>query len=138
MELFKKAIAEFIGTCVLVVFGCGVAVVTGADTVATSLAFGISIVAMPYSIGNVSACHINPAVSLGLLVAHKMSFKDFLVYLGAQLVGAILGAAILFAIFYNMRSGLTYGANQIQSALMNNGSITAGSYVLAVVSEIVL
>jgi len=142
MELFKKALAEMIGTCVLVVIGCGVAVTTGcsdnAGIVATSLAFGLSIVAMAYSIGNVSGCHINPAVSLGLLVAHKMSVKDFLVYIAAQLVGAILGAAILFAIFYNMRSGLTYGANQIQPDLMNNGSITAGSYVLAVVSEIVL
>jgi aquaporin Z len=132
-----------VGTCVLVVLGCGVAVATGcegnAGIVATALAFGLSIVAMAYSIGNVSGCHINPAVSLGLLVAHKMSFKDFLVYIGAQLVGAILGAAILFAIFYNhSRSGLTYGANQIQTALMSNGQITAGSYVLAVFSEIVL
>jgi aquaporin Z len=86
MELFKKAIAEMIGTCVLVVLGCGVAVATGcegnAGIVATSLAFGLSIVAMAYSIGNVSGCHINPAVSLGFLVAKKMSLKDFLVYLG--------------------------------------------------------
>lgn len=144
MELFKKALAEMIGTAVLVVIGCGVAVTTGcsdnAGIVATSLAFGLAIVAMAYSIGNVSGCHINPAVSLGLLVAHKMSFKDFLVYVGAQLVGAILGSAILFAIFYNMReTGLSYGANQIQWALFEGvGNITAGSYLLAVLSEIVL
>jgi aquaporin Z len=145
MELFKKAIAEMIGTCVLVIMGCGVAVVTGCQgsdgLIATSLAFGLSIVAMAYSIGNVSGCHINPAVSLGLLVAHKMSFKDFLVYIGAQLVGAILGATILYFIFWQGRgnSSLTYGANQIQAVLMNsNGEITAGSYVLAVLSEIVL
>jgi aquaporin Z len=143
MELFKKAIAEMIGTCVLVVIGCGVAVTTGcsdnAGIVATSLAFGLSIVAMAYSIGSVSGCHINPAVSLGLLVAHKMSLKDFFVYIAAQLVGAILGAAILFAIFYNVRTNLSYGANQIQTALLDaNGNITAGSYVLALLSEIVL
>jgi len=143
MELFKKAIAEMIGTCVLVVIGCGVAVTTGcsgnAGIVATSLAFGLSIVAMAYSIGNISGCHINPAVSLGFLVARKMSVKDFFVYIAAQLVGAILGAAILFAIFYNARTSLGYGANQIQAALLDaNGDITAGSYILAVLSEIVL
>lgn|SRR5574344_1082191 len=140
MELFKKAIAEFIGTCVLVVFGCGVAVVTGADTVATSLAFGLSIVAMAYSIGNVSGCHINPAVSLGLFVAHKMSFKEFLVYIAAQLVGAIFGAAILYFIFWQGRgSTTTYGANQIQPILYGtDGKLYAGSYALAVLSEIVL
>jgi aquaporin Z len=143
MELFKKAIAEMIGTCVLVVIGCGVAVTTGctgnAGIVATSLAFGLSIVAMAYSIGNISGCHINPAVSLGLLIAHKMSVKDFLVYVAAQIVGAILGAAILYAIFYNYdRSGLTYGANQVQEALLSNGRLTVGSYILALVSEIVL
>jgi aquaporin Z len=151
MELFKKAIAELIGTCVLVVLGCGVAVATGcegnAGIVATALAFGFSIVAMAYSIGNVSGCHINPAVSLGFLVAKKMSLKDFLVYLAAQLVGAILGATILYFIFWNERgAGLTYGANQIQVALMSqsgsglstNYTITASSYVLAVLSEIVL
>ena len=169
MELFKKAIAEMIGTCVLVVLGCGVAVATGcvsnAGIIATSLAFGLSIVAMAYSIGNVSGCHINPAVSLGFLVAHKMSFKEFLVYIAAQLVGAILGAAILYCIFWQFRgagnvfytnegflyfangkgSGLSYGANQIQTALehvstdgKDTYTITAGSYVLALLSEIVL
>jgi aquaporin Z len=171
MELFKKAIAEMIGTCVLVVIGCGVAVATGcvgnAGIVATSLAFGLSIVAMAYSIGNVSGCHINPAVSLGFLVAHKMSFKDFLVYIAAQLVGAILGATILYFIFWQFRgvgnaayttqgllayangngSDLTYGANQIQDVLkhatttsygLTTLSVSAGSYVLALLSELVL
>ena len=68
----KKYIAEFVGTFVLVLIGCGVAVVTNANVVATALAFGLAIVAMAYSIGNVSGCHVNPAVSLGFLLAKKI------------------------------------------------------------------
>lgn len=91
----RKYVAEFIGTFVLVLMSCGVAVVTGADVVATSLAFGLSIVAMAYSIGNVSGCHVNPAVSFGMLIAKKMSVKDFVCYVIAQVLGAIAGAAVL-------------------------------------------
>jgi aquaporin Z len=97
---------------------------------------------MAYSIGNVSGCHINPAVSLGFLVAHKMSFKDFFVYIAAQLVGAILGAAILFA-SSTMSSARTSAMVRTKSrtALLRRCEwhhITAGSYVLALLSEIVL
>ena len=91
----RKYVAEFIGTFVLVLMSCGVAVVTGADVVATSLAFGLSIVAMAYSIGNVSGCHVNPAVSFAMLIAKKMSVKDFVGYVIAQVLGAIAGAAVL-------------------------------------------
>lgn len=91
----KKYIAEFVGTLVLVLVACGVAVVTGANVVATSLAFGLVIVAMAYSIGNVSGCHINPAVSLAMLLTKKMTLKDFIWYVVAQILGAIAGAAIL-------------------------------------------
>ena len=91
----KKYIAEFVGTFVLVLVGCGVAVVTSASVVATSLAFGLSIVAMAYSIGNVSGCHVNPAVSLAMLINKKMTVKDFLLYVLAQVLGALAGAAVL-------------------------------------------
>ena len=91
----RKYVAEFIGTFVLVLMSCGVAVVTDANVVATSLAFGLSIVAMAYSIGNVSGCHVNPAVSFGMLIAKKMNVKDFVGYVIAQVLGAIAGAAVL-------------------------------------------
>lgn len=102
MDSFKKYIAEFIGTCVLVLAACGTAVVTGCDkTVAngayfmTALAFGLVIVAMAYSIGNVSGCHINPAVSLAVFISKKMDAKDFVGYLIAQFLGGIFGALLL-------------------------------------------
>ena len=103
MESLKKYVAEFIGTFVLVLCACGVAAVTGckvpeAGYVATALAFGLVIVAMAYSIGNVSGCHINPAVSIAMLVSGKMTLKDFAGYLVAQFLGAIAGAAVLMAI----------------------------------------
>ncbi len=103
MESIKKYVAEFIGTFVLVLLACGVAAVTGCEVpqagyVATALAFGLVIVAMAYSIGNVSGCHINPAVSIAMLVSGKMDLKDFAGYVIAQFLGAIAGAATLMAI----------------------------------------
>ena len=100
MNLLKKAIAEFVGTLVLVLVACGVAAVSGckfpeAGYVATALAFGLVIVAMAYSIGNVSGCHINPAVYVAMLISKKMSVKEFVVYLVAQFLGALAGAGIL-------------------------------------------
>ncbi len=98
----KKYLAEFIGTLVLVLFGCGAAVslgcngaVTNAAYIGTALAFGLCIVAMAYSIGNVSGCHINPAVSLGVLMTGGMTVSDFIGYVIAQCAGAIVGAGIL-------------------------------------------
>lgn len=95
----KKYIAEFIGTAVLVLFGTGVAVISGADLVATSLAFGLSIVAMAYVIGSISGCHVNPAVSLAMLLSKKMKVKDFCGYVVAQVLGGLFGTLILFTIF---------------------------------------
>ena len=100
----KKYIAECIGTFVLVFFACGTASVVGCNAEAnaayllTALAFGLVIVAMAYSIGNVSGCHINPAVSIAMLVSGKMSVKDFVGYVAAQFVGAIAGAGCLLAV----------------------------------------
>lgn len=106
----KKYIAEFIGTAVLVIFGCGSAVAANTllgnsgeliplafSTLLIAFAFGLSIVAMAYSIGNVSGCHINPAVSFGMLVAGKMEIKDFIGYVVAQFLGGLAGAGILSA-----------------------------------------
>ncbi len=97
----KKYIAEFIGTFVLVLFGCGVAAVTGCSGEAnaayllTALAFGAVIVAMAYSIGNISGCHINPAVSVAVWINGGMDAKDFAGYVIAQFLGATAGAAVL-------------------------------------------
>ncbi len=97
----KKYIAELIGTFVLVFVACGVAAVTGctaeanAAYILTALAFGGVIVAMAYSIGNISGCHINPAVSIAVWINKGMSTKDFIGYLVSQFVGGILGAAVL-------------------------------------------
>lgn len=99
----KKFLAEFIGTAVLVTFACGTAVVTGCNGAdpsngayaLTALAFGLVIVAMAYSIGNVSGCHINPAVSLGVLINGGIGFGEFILYLIAQCAGATCGALLL-------------------------------------------
>jgi len=91
----KKYIAEFVGTLVLVLVACGVAAITGGNLVPTALAFGLVIVAMAYSIGNVSGCHINPAVSLAMLITKKMNVKDFIGYIVAQILGAIAGSSLL-------------------------------------------
>lgn len=99
----KKYICEFLGTLILVLFGCGVAVITDADVFPTALAFGLSLVIMYYSIGHISGCHLNPAVSFASYLSGKMSGKQFLKYVLAQVLGAILGA-ILLAVILNSTS----------------------------------
>jgi len=94
----KKYLAEFIGTAVLVFAGCGTAVFTNVNIVATALAFGLAVVAMAYTIGPISGCHINPAVSLGALISRKISLKIFCFYVLAQMFGGILGGALLFGL----------------------------------------
>lgn len=116
MSSIKKYIAEFIGTFVLVLFACGTAVAVGCDAASgsgyllTALAFGLVIVAMAYSIGNISGCHINPAVSIAMLVSGKLSLKDFIGYVVAQVAGAIAGAAVLLPIF---GADCGFGANAL-------------------------
>ena len=104
----KKYFAEAIGTCVLVLLGCGTAMLVGCDAAAgggyilTALAFGLSIVAMAYCVGNISGCHINPAVSLGVLLSGKVNgktFAEFIGYVISQIIGALVGAALLAAVF---------------------------------------
>lgn len=116
MNCIKKYLAEFIGTFVLVFFACGTAAVVGCSAengtgyLLTALAFGLVIVAMAYSIGNVSGCHINPAVSIAMLISGKLGIKDFAGYVIAQFLGATAGAATLMA-FVGKESGL--GANAL-------------------------
>jgi aquaporin Z len=108
----KKAIAEFIGTFALVLVGCGAAIIAGMGTGATSIdilgiasAFGLTIVAMAYGIGQVSGCHVNPAVSFGVLVAGRMTPSDFVTYVVAQVLGALAGALVLYLILSGKASG---------------------------------
>ena len=103
MEGLRKYVAECIGTFTLVLIGCGTAMLTGCDKwggyLTTAFAFGLVIVGMAYCVGNISGCHINPAVSLACLISGRMSGKDFGLYFASQTVGAILGAAVLKLIF---------------------------------------
>lgn len=95
--MVKSFSAELFGTMVLVLFGCGAAVLGPApfDQLAVALAFGFAIVAMAYGIGPISGCHVNPAVSLGVFLAGRMTAKEMLVYWVAQFFGALLGAFLL-------------------------------------------
>lgn len=96
----KKMIAEGLGTLILVLFGCGSAVLMGGQIGMTgiSLAFGLAIVAAAYGLGGISGAHLNPAVSLGMVAAGRMSLGEFAGYAVAQVAGAILGALILLTI----------------------------------------
>ena len=101
----KKYLAEAIGTCILVTLGCGTAMLVGCDAangggyILTALAFGLAIVATAYCIGNISGCHVNPAVSLGVLLSGGMKADEFVGYVIAQCIGALGGAGLLAAIF---------------------------------------
>ena len=138
----KKFFAELIGTCVLVTMGCGTAMLVGCDSangggyILTALAFGLSIVAMAYSIGNISGCHINPAVSIAVFCSGKMTASELVQYIVAQVIGAILGSGILAVIFglggvEDMTGG--FGSNGLAGV---NGSVTAGLLVEIVLTFI--
>lgn len=110
----RKYLCEFIGTAVLVLFGCGTAAITGGSLLVTALAFGLSIVAMAYVIGNISGCHVNPAVSLAMLINGKISVKDFIGYVIAQVLGSFAGIALFWAIISCTSYDITligFGAN---------------------------
>lgn len=120
-----KFIVELVGTFSLVLFGCGAAAVAGVDTLAglsgigllgISLAFGLAVVVMAYSIGGISGCHINPAITISMLVAGKIELKEALGYIVAQFIGATLAAFVLMQILNGM-NGFTMG----EYALGSNG-----------------
>lgn len=138
----QKYLAEFIGTAVLVIMGCGTAMLVGTDSangsgyILTAFAFGLVIVGMAYSIGNISGCHINPAVSLGVLISGGITVSDFIGYIVSQVLGALAGAGILAAIFNlgdvkDMTGG--FGSNGLGGV---NDSIVAGLLVEIVLTFI--
>ena len=137
MKDLKKYVAEFIGTFVLVLFACGVAgqfcSVDNSGVLMTALAFGLVIVAMAYSIGNISGCHINPAVSLGVMLTGGMEVGEFIGYVIAQCVGALGGSAILAAIF-----GLGHVTDQTGGFGANGLAGVYGNVLAGLLVEIVL
>lgn len=131
----KKYVAECLGTLTLVFMGCGSAMFLGVQAtgghLAVALAFGLAIVATAYAIGSISGCHINPAVSLAMLMQKKLSGKDFIGYVVAQVVGAILGAALLKAL-------TGFGLTDLTGALGSNGVANAGGIGGALLVEVLL
>lgn len=130
----KKYIAEFVGTLVLVLFGTGIAVLSGGNLVATSLAFGLAIIAEAYVIGDISGCHVNPAVSLAMVLTGKLDKKDFGNYVVAQVLGALAGTSILFLIL----SGTDFGTVALGANYYGTMSASNISLVSAIITEIVL
>ncbi len=135
----KKYLAECIGTATLVILGCGTAMLVGCDAangggyILTALAFGLTIVAMAYSIGNISGCHINPAVSLGVLLSGGMTAGEFVGYVISQCVGALAGSGIL-ALIFNLG-----GVKDMTGGFGSNGlGGVGGSAIAGLVVEIVL
>jgi len=135
----KKYLAEFFGTFVLVFIGCGSAVIAGGQIgfLGISLAFGLAVLSMVYAIGPVSGCHINPAITISMLFAGKISAKDSMGYILAQILGAILGAGILFVI-----AGGLEGYDIAKNGLGQNGygvhSPNGYNMIAALIAAIVL
>ena len=141
MNSIKKYVAECIGTMVLVLIGCGTAMLVGCDRdmnlpgyILTAFAFGLVIVGMAYCVGNISGCHINPAVSLAVFINGGMSVGDFIAYIISQCIGALAGSGLLAAIFglgeIKDKTG-GFGSNGLAGV---NGSIAAGLLVEALLT----
>lgn len=144
--MMKKYLAELFGTFVLVLMGCGSAVIAGSapeavgsgvGTIGVALAFGLSVIAMAYSIGNISGCHINPAITLGVLFSGKISGKDAALYMLFQFGGALLGSAVLYLIASNMglvgTGANTYTEGQLLPAFLAEAVFTC-IFVLVVLA----
>ena len=132
----KKYFAEAVGTMVLVLMGCGVAVslnctsdcstvANAASVIGTAFAFGLAVVAMAYTIGGISGCHINPAITVGCLLSGRISGKDAVGYICGQIVGAFIGSAILFALTSNVVGLDGTGANDLQNGVTWAGGLIA-------------
>ncbi len=135
----KKFLAEFIGTMTLVILGCGSAMLVGCDSVLgcgyllTAFAFGLAIITMAYSIGNISGCHVNPAVSLAVMINGGLKKAEFVQYVVAQVMGAFFGSGILYLIF--SASGLS----DMTGALGTNSTAGVGGISsCAIAVELVL
>lgn len=147
ISLSKKFVAELIGTFALVLFGCGAAVVAGGDTIAglhglgllgISFAFGLSVVVMAYAIGGISGCHINPAITISMLVAGKIKLVDAVAYIIAQCIGAILAAFVLMQIAKGMGSFNGFGEYALGSNGWGEGYQNAYNTTSAFLTEAVL
>lgn len=144
----KKYLAEMVGTMVLVLMGCGTAVSLGCTSndpmlagtvVGTALAFGLAVVAMAYTIGGISGCHINPAITLSCFLSGRINGKDTAMYMIFQTIGAILGAAILY--ICTSASGETIvgtGANACQPGVSVIGGLIAEIVFTAIFVLVVL
>jgi len=132
----KKGLAEFIGTFVLVLFGCGSAATAGGNlgNLGIALAFGLAVVAMAYAIGPISGCHINPAVSFAMLIRRKLSPSDFLLYVISQIAGGLLGAAVLYSII-DSTGGIVNG---LGANGFGNGYGIGISMGMALIVEVIL
>jgi aquaporin Z len=142
MTLMKRATAEFLGTFWLVFGGCGTAILaatfpnTGVGFLGVALAFGLTVLTMAYAIGHISGCHLNPAVSVGLVVARRFPASDLLPYICAQVAGGIVAAAVLYAIASG-RAGFELSAGFASNGY---GAHSPGGYALGacLVAEVVL
>ena len=136
MRDMKRYISELIGTMVLVLFGCGSAAIAGFElgNLGIAMAFGLSIVAMAYVIGDISGCHINPAVSIGMWIDGRLETKDLVMYIIFQCIGAIIGIALLILI---INSAPSLGGYAV-TGLGQNGFDSASSVGLNVVGAIIV
>jgi aquaporin Z len=125
----KKYIAECIGTMVLTLLGCGAAVYLGCGTpagvVGVAFAFGLAVVAMAYTIGGISGCHINPAITLGCYLSGRMNAKDCGMYMLFQVIGAFIGSILLFILTENVPGLDGTGANDLQANVSVLGGFLA-------------
>lgn len=128
----KKYLAEMVGTMVLVLMGCGSAVFNGgcgtpAQVLMVAVAFGLSVVAMAYTIGCISGCHINPAITLGCFLSGRMNGKDAGMYMLFQVIGAFIGSAIIYLLvsFIDMNYATTTGANACAEGVSMTGGLIA-------------
>lgn len=128
----KKYVAEFIGTAVLVLFGCGTAAF-GGGLVATAIAFGLSVIVMAYTIGKISGCHINPAVSAAMFLDGKMSLTDFIGYIIVQFLGAITGALAIVVIWSTTDIGFKWGRTAVGANGVNTGVNVLGMLIVEVI-----
>jgi len=135
----QKYLAEFIGTFTLVLIGCGTAVVAGKSVgnLGIAIAFGFALIAMAYGIGPISGCHINPAVSLGVYTAGRMSGKDLVGYIVAQLLGGIIGAALLAIIARGLMAGYDISASGLGQNGWGQGYLGEYGLSSAIVFELI-
>lgn len=128
----KKYLAEMFGTMTLVLMGCGAAIFNGgcgttAQVLTVAFAFGLSVVAMAYAIGGISGCHINPAITLGVWLSKRMSGKDAAMYMLFQVIGALVGSALLWLLTQNIVAdyATTTGANALGGGVSVLGGVLA-------------